>query len=201
MKSYCGLAWLTVLWTRSTWAYGVVDTCAEGQRFGSSSRLCDLSYFTAVRPGQITVTGRGASIPLVVSVFAEPWGTVGLTSCRIGGYSVRLNQGLLWYTCIVRELQLRLYGHVARYPEVDPAHRLVLARDNQGWRRSRGRSQLSWLEQVDESCQELLRMGRGPAWRLARRNPRVWRRRIGGATRPPAYAPFDWLTDWLILTR
>ncbi len=63
------------------------------------------------------------------------------------------------------------------------------------WRRPRGRPQLPWLEQVDESGQELLRMGRGPAWRLARRNPRVWRRRVGDATRPPAYAPFDWLYD------
>ncbi len=54
-----------------------------------------------------------------------------------------------------------------------------------------GRPQLSWLEPVDESCQELLRMGKGPAWRLARRNPRVWRRRVGDATRSPAYAAFD----------
>lgn len=94
-------------------------------------------------------------------------------------------------TCIVRQRQLRLYGHVARYPEVDPAHRVVSVRDNPVWRRPRGRPQLSWLEQVDESCGELLRMGRGPAWRLARRNPRVWRRRVGDATRPPAYAPRD----------
>ncbi len=26
--------------------------------------------------------------------------------------------------CIVRERQLRVHGHVARYPEVDPAHRV-----------------------------------------------------------------------------
>ncbi len=98
-------------------------------------------------------------------------------------------------TCIVRERQLRLHGHVARYPEIDSAHRAVSVRDNPVWRRPRGRRQLSWLEQVDESCQELLKMGRGPAWRLARRNPRVWRRKVGDATRPPAYAPFDWLID------
>ncbi len=127
-------------------------------------------------------------MPLVISVFAESWGTAGMTSCRIGGYSVRLARGI---TCIVRERQLRLYGHVARYPEVDPAHRVVSVRDDLVWRRPRGCPQLSWLEQVDESCQELLKMGRGPAWRLARRNPRVWRRRVGDATRLPAYAPFD----------
>ncbi len=34
-KSYGGLVWPTMLWTRSTRVYGVVDTCAEGQRSGS----------------------------------------------------------------------------------------------------------------------------------------------------------------------
>ncbi len=98
-------------------------------------------------------------------------------------------------TCIVRERQLQLYGHVAHYREVDPAQRVLSVWDIPVWRRPRGRPQLLWLEQVDESCQELLRMGRGPAWRLARRNPRVWRRRVCDATHPPAYAPFDWLID------
>ncbi len=60
-------------------------------------------------------------------------------------------------TCIVRERQLRLYGHVAPYPEVDPAQRFLSVRDNPVWRRPRGRPQLSLLEQFDESCQELLR--------------------------------------------
>ncbi len=102
-------------------------------------------------------------------------------------------------TCIVCERQLWLYGHVACYPEVDPAHQVVSVWDNPVWRWPRERPQLSWLEQVDESCQELLRMGRGPAWRLARRNPQVWRHRLGDATRPLVYAPFDWLIDWLII--
>ena len=33
-------------------------------------------------------------------------------------------------TSIVRQRQLRLYGHVARYPEADPAYRVVSVRDN-----------------------------------------------------------------------
>ena len=39
-KSHGGLAsWpTTTLWIRSTRVFGVVDTCADGQRFGSSSR-------------------------------------------------------------------------------------------------------------------------------------------------------------------
>ncbi len=35
-------------------------------------------------------------------------------------------------TSIVRERQLRLYGHVARLPDVDPAHRVLSVRDNNG---------------------------------------------------------------------
>ena len=37
-KSYSGLAWPMVLWTRSAQVSSVVGTCADGQRFESSSR-------------------------------------------------------------------------------------------------------------------------------------------------------------------
>ena len=37
-KSHGGLAWPTALWTCSTRVFGVFDTFADGQRFGSSSR-------------------------------------------------------------------------------------------------------------------------------------------------------------------
>ena len=85
-------------------------------------------------------------------------------------------------TCLVRQRQLQLYGHVARLPEVDPAHRVVSERDNPEWRRPRGRPQNSWLRKVDESC-GLLGIGRVAAWRLARRDPRAWRQRVSAATR------------------
>ena len=68
---------------------------------------------------------------------------------------------------IVRQRQLRLYGHVARYPEANPAYRVVSVRDNPTWRRPRGRPQKSWLQQVDASCWESLGMGRELAWRVA----------------------------------
>ena len=32
-------------------------------------------------------------------------------------------------TCIVREHQLRQYGHVARFPDADPAHQILSARE------------------------------------------------------------------------
>ena len=42
-------------------------------------------------------------------------------------------------TCIVRERQLRLYGHVARLPTEDPAHWILSCRDPRGWTMPRGR--------------------------------------------------------------
>ena len=36
-KSYSGLAWPMVLWTRSTRVFGVVGTCVEGQIFKFSN--------------------------------------------------------------------------------------------------------------------------------------------------------------------
>ena len=94
-------------------------------------------------------------------------------------------------TGIVLKRQLRLYGHVARYPVTDPSSRVVTARDNPEWRRRRGRPQSSWLGQVDASCRELLGMGREPAWELAREDRRGWRLRVGEAMRPQAFAPND----------
>ncbi len=94
-------------------------------------------------------------------------------------------------TWTVRQRQLRLYGHVAHYHKADPAHRVVSVRDNSEWRRLRGRPRNLWLEQVDRSCREILGTGKGPAWRLACRDPPIWHRRVGVATCPLAYAPID----------
>ena len=116
------------------------------------------------------------------------------TKClrRIMGYTWRdrvSNQRILHdtdsrpITNQIQERQLRLYGHVARLPEDDPAHGVISARDNPEWRRPRGRPHLSWLEQVDQTCWDLLGMGRVSAWRLARRRPWEWSRRVSAATR------------------
>lgn len=42
--NFCAPLWPRVLWSCSAEGCGVVSTCAEGQRFGPSSRLCSLSY-------------------------------------------------------------------------------------------------------------------------------------------------------------
>ena len=36
-------------------------------------------------------------------------------------------------TCIVREHQLQVYGHVARFPDADPAHQILSAREPREW--------------------------------------------------------------------
>ena len=66
---------------------------------------------------------------------------------------------MIFVTCIVHERQLRLYGHVARFPDADPAHQILSARESCEWRRPMGRPCASWLQQVDQYLKE---MGDGP---------------------------------------
>ena len=47
--------------------------------------------------------------------------------------------GMRHVTCIVREYQLRLYGHVARLLAEDPAHRIHSCEDSRSWTMPRGR--------------------------------------------------------------
>ena len=58
-------------------------------------------------------------------------------------------------TCIVRERQLWLYGHVARFPDADPSHQILSAREPREWRRPMGRPRTSWLQQVDQNLKEM----------------------------------------------
>ena len=85
-------------------------------------------------------------------------------------------------TCIVRERQLRQFGHVARFPEADPVRRALSVGDPVGSRRPVGRPRHTWLRQVDGYFWE---MGtrRVLAWRVARENPTLYRRMVDVATR------------------
>ena len=84
--------------------------------------------------------------------------------------------------CIVRECQLRLYEHVARFPEADPAHQILSAKESHEWRRPMGRPRASWLQQVDRHLKEM-GMGQVSAWGMARRRPLEYRRKVDAATR------------------
>ena len=41
-------------------------------------------------------------------------------------------------TCLVHERQLRLYGHVARFPDADPPHQILSVREPLEWKRLMG---------------------------------------------------------------
>ena len=72
--------------------------------------------------------------------------------------------------CIVREHQLRLYGHVACFPDADPAHQIFSAREPHEWRRPMVPPHASWLQQVDQHLKEM-GMGQAFAWGISRRRP------------------------------
>ena len=62
--------------------------------------------------------------------------------------------GLRYVTCMVRERQLRLLGHVGRFAESDPAHKALFEADAGGNRRA-GIPRTSWLVQADRHLGEL----------------------------------------------
>ena len=85
-------------------------------------------------------------------------------------------------TCILRECHLQLYGHVARFPDADPAHQILSAREPREWRRPMGRPRASWLQQLDQHLKEMM-MGQASAWGMARRRPLEYRQKLDAATR------------------
>ena len=84
--------------------------------------------------------------------------------------------------CIVRECQLRLCGHVARFPDADPAHQILSARESREWRRQMGRPRASWLQQVDQHQKEM-GMGQASTWWMARRRPLEYWWKVDAVTR------------------
>ncbi len=123
---------------------------------------------------------------LVPSAFAESWGIARMT---VSNQRLLHETGSRSVTSIVRERQLRLYGHMARLPDVDPANRVLSVRDNPEWRRPSGRPRNSWLGKIDRSCRDRFGMDRAAAWEFARGDRLGWRRLVCKATRLLAYAP------------
>ncbi len=85
-------------------------------------------------------------------------------------------------SCIVYERQLWLYGYVACFPDADPAHQILSAREPREWRRPMGRPRASWLQHVDQHLKEM-GMGQASAWGMARQRPLEYRRKVDAATR------------------
>ena len=80
-------------------------------------------------------------------------------------------------TSIVCEHQLRLYGHVARFPDADPAHQILSVRESREWKRPMGRPRALWLQQVDPHLMEM-GMGQASAWGLVRQRPLEYQRKV-----------------------
>ena len=131
---------------------------------------------------------------------SETWTLARDLRWRLNSFGTRSLQGILGYrwsdfvsnewlreiqmrfaTCIVREHQLRLYGHVARFPDADPAHQILSARESHEWRRPTGRPRSSWLQQVDRHLKEM-GMGQASARGMARRRPLEFRWKVDAAT-------------------
>ena len=103
-------------------------------------------------------------------------------------------EGFMQVTCIVRERQLRLYGHVAGLPAEDPAHRILSCRDPRGWSMPRGRPHASWLRQVVSHLRDTDMAGLASAWAMARRRRRSTVARRTRRRAAPAYAAIPELT-------
>ena len=98
------------------------------------------------------------------------------------------HSGVRLVTCIIRERQLRQYGHVARFPQDDPVRRTLSARDPVGARRPVGRPQLTWLQQIDRFSREAW-TGRVSAWGDAGRSPWRFRSKVDAAKRCQGVCP------------
>ena len=72
---------------------------------------------------------------LVINAFAE---SLGIARMTVSNQRLLRETESRPITNIVRQHQLWLYGHVARYPEADPTCRVVSERENPEWRRPRG---------------------------------------------------------------
>ena len=86
-------------------------------------------------------------------------------------------------TCMIRQRQLRLFGHVARYPESDPVSRVISEEINPAWRKPRGRPPVTCLQRIDGHCRELGLRRREHACDTSRRDPQGWCRALASSKR------------------
>ena len=97
--------------------------------------------------------------------------------------------GLGQVTCIIRERQLRRYGHAVRLLAEDPAHRILSCREPSGWTMPKGCPQASWLSQVKSYLRDTGIAGLASAWAMARRRPKEYRRKVDATTRCSGVCP------------
>ena len=78
-------------------------------------------------------------------------------------------------------IRMQLYGHVAHFPDADPAHQILSATEPREWRRPMGHPRSLWLHHVDWHLKEL-GMGQASALGMARRRPLEYRQKVDAAT-------------------
>jgi hypothetical protein len=171
-------------------ACGVMDSLDKG--VWRSRYLCKRTKVRVFRSLVLPVLLYGCETWTVTGDLGRRLNSFGTISLRrILGYRwfdfmsnerVLHEAGMRSVTCIIRERQLRSFGHVARFPEADPAHQIISSRDPVGWRRPPGRPRTTWLRQVDRYCREM-GLGKASAWGISRRRPQEYRRRVDAATR------------------
>ena len=85
---------------------------------------------------------------------------------------------------LIFERQMSMFGHVARFPPNDPAHRILSCGNPLGWKRGRGRPPKTWLKQMEGYCRgvgaDLER-----AWALAKGDALAYRRWWRDAAKAP----------------
>ena len=112
---------------------------------------------------------------------------------RVSNQAVLKRAKMGMVTCLIRERQLRFFGHVARFPDDDPAYRILSARDPVGWVRRQGGQYASWLRQLRANL--MGGMGQSQALTVARKDPRGWARKVSAAkcrcgACPPPLPPY-----------
>ena len=119
----------------------------------------------------------------VLNEESEPLGLrVSEVKNKIQAFNDILDAARRFVVCIVRERQLRLHGHVAQFPDADPAQQILSTKEPHEWRRPMGRPHASWLQQVDWHLKEM-RMGQSSTWGMARWKPKEYRWKVVAATR------------------
>lgn len=148
--------------------YNTSDTgvCVKGTNWISSRPWNCQSCTMTARP--CSSHWNRILMPSIVGPFVRSWGMIGEIMCP---------------TNVHREIGLRPVS-CSIHPRRIPPTWFVSIRDNPGWRRSLGRPRKSRLGQIDQACWSEVRMGRPPALRVAKRDPRGWKRGGSAAKRP-----------------
>lgn len=132
------------------------------------------------------VTWRDVSVPLAPNAFSESWAMYGITVSNQWLSDETESRPVI---SLVREHQLRLYEDFVRFPDVDPAQRVVYVGGNREWRRPTGSQHSWWMGLVDRSCQKGLGLDSVAALDLFVGDRQEWQRRVSEATRTLVCAP------------